>query len=472
MIVADSFDDQRTQESADELRSAWNDMMGSLEEARNAIDHPELMPAPQNPRNLAEGYRYLMGFAHSAIERAFHEDRDRPTFRNALSIINRATIDNSDAIYFYAPIDGSEPYLIRGRVEDSREWRGEAPAPQGPRAPHYLIFEASAGVLAGDSGNLRELAPGVKTMTGRLDSSDIQVESDGSFEILLAPERPESYSGNFISTFKLVEQPHPFDPSAPKERFAGYVSGRQIFNDWQHEEPVHLSLTRIGSDLPDRSRYSPEQAAAELRRCGELVRGQMHFWNAFWTVLMGVYGPRDGSIPGVEFPRNGFNTINAATGATGGGMSTNLYAGGVFELGPDEALLIENRIPLRPQYYGFQIANLWGESIEYANSFGSLNGSQSEVDSDGVIRLVVAHQDPGVPNWLDTTGHAEGFLTPRWAYSQTPPTDQWPEISAKKVLFSEIRRHLPEGTRTVSSDERREQIRARQAHVQKRFRVF
>ncbi len=459
-------------DTATELRPDWDDMMASLEKARDAIDQPELMPAPQNPRNLAEGYRYLMGFAHSAIERAFHEDPARPVFRNALSIVNRATIDNADAIYFYAPIDGREHYVIRGRVHDHREWRGEAPAGKGPRAPHYLIFEASAGVLAGDSGDLKELTPGVKTLTGRLDSSQLEVGPDGELEILLAPERPGGHRGNFISTLKTVAKPHPFEPDTPNDRFAVYISGRQLFNDWQHEEPIHLSLTRIADDRLAFPEYTPEQAAVELRRCGELVRGQMHFWNAFWTILMGVYGPREGSIPGVEFPRNGFNTINAATGATGGGMSTNLYAGGVFELGPDEGLVIENRIPCRPQYYGFQLANLWGESIEYASTFGSLNGSQSEVDPDGVIRLVVAHRDPGVPNWLDTTGHAEGFLTPRWAYSETPPRDQWPEISARKVPFAEIRKYLHKGTRSVSAQERQQQIALREAHVRKRFRVF
>ena len=98
----------------EELRAAWDEMIASLERARDAIDHPELMPPPQSPRNLAEGYRYLMGFVHSAVERAFHEDPVRPAFRNALSIINRATIDNADAIYFYAPIDGRERYVIRG----------------------------------------------------------------------------------------------------------------------------------------------------------------------------------------------------------------------------------------------------------------------------------------------------------------------------------------------------------------------
>ena len=50
--------------------------------------------------------------------------------------------------------------------------------------------------------------------------------------------------------------------------------------------------------------------------------------------------------------------------------------------------------------------------------------------------------------------------------------DQWPSITAKKVRFSEIRKQLHETTRSVSPDERREQIRIRQQHVQRRYRVF
>jgi hypothetical protein len=94
------------------------------------------------------------------------------------------------------------------------------------------------------------------------------------------------------------------------------------------------------------------------------------------------------------------------------------------------------------------------------------------VDPDGVIRLVVAHRDPGVANWLDTTGHPEGFLTPRWAYSETPPPESWPRISAVKVGFDEISQHLHADTRRVSPEERREQIAIRQRHVQRRYRAF
>ena len=459
-----------------DLRAAWDDLIHELQRARDAIDQPELMPAPPSDRNLAEGYRYLAGFLHGAIERAFHGDPCFPSFRNALSIRTKATIDNSDAIYFMAPIDGREPYIVRGQVADHRRWRGEAPAKSGRLAPQYLIFELNDGCLAGDSGSLAELRPGVKVQMGRLDSSELQVAADGSFEILLAPERPAGHTGNYICSHKRVSRPHPDDPNAPLDRYACWISGRQLFYDWEREDPTPLSITRVGQEYDHPPAYTPERAAAQLREMGALVRGQMQFWNEFYTVLLEVYGKRPGGHPGRPgerfMPRNAFNQPNAASGATGGGQSTNIYAGGVFELEPDEALIIESRIPEPPQYIGFHLGNLWGESLDFANHQTSLNGFQVEPDADGVLRYVVAHRDPGVPNWLDTTGHREGFLTPRWAYSQQPTPDQWPTIRAQKVRFDEIRAHLPAGVRAVSAAERAERIRVRQEHVQRRFRVF
>ncbi len=459
-------------DAKESLRSAWEEMIGSLGEARDSIDQPEWMPPPGRDRNLAEGYRYLMGFVHSGVERAFHSDPLRPRFRNALSVITRSTIDNADAIYFYAPIDGREAYRLRGEMGDARHWGGGPPAATGRKAPHYMIFEVSQGAMAGDSGDLSELRPGMKTQTGMIDSSSIELDRDGSFEILFAPERPAGYEGNFVSTLKIVDRPHPTDPSIGCERHATMISGRQIFNDWAREDAVYFEIERLGDDGIPPEPYAPDRAADELRRFGRIVRNQMRFWNAFWTIPMGTYGAREGSIPGVAFPRNAFNQVNSASASTGGGMATNLYAGGVAELAPDEALIVENRIRVPPSYVGFQLSNLWGESIEYAHRVGSRNGHQSHVDRDGVIRLVIAHEDPGIQNWLDTSGHSEVFMAPRWAYSRTPDPDDWPSISARKVKFSEIRDHLPGDTKTITPAERLEEIRIRRRHVAKRFRSF
>ncbi len=458
--------------SKGQLRVAWQGMINSLNRARDAIDHIDLMPPPETDRHLAEGYKYLMGLAYTAIERAFHEDVRYPQFRNMLSPITRATIDNADAIYFYAPIDGRQSYRITAKVGQTQHWRGEAVTGDAIKAPHYLIFETNWGVLSGDTGKLSELTPGVKTQTGRLDSSDIVVSKNGEIEILLAPEKPAGYTGNFISTYKKVKHPHPFDPLVTEDRYANYITGRQLFADWDNEEAIYFDINPL--DLDPLSSPSIDVAAASenLKRCGELACNQMLFWNAFWTIPMGTYGQRKGSLEGIAFPRNAFNKINAASGATGGGMSTNLYAGGVFDIADDEALIVEMTIPTKPQYFGFQLANLWGASIDYANHFGSLNASQMTQDPDGVYRLVIAHADPGVVNWLETTGLNQGFMAPRWAYSETPAEADWPTLSLTKVAFSEVLERLPSSTQCIDATQRREQILKRRRHVSRRFRHF
>ena len=80
--------------AARDLRAAWDEMIGSLGRARDAIEDPRLMPPPATERNLAEGYRYLLGFVHSAVERAFHEERQAGEVQGAATsrVLRRSTV--------------------------------------------------------------------------------------------------------------------------------------------------------------------------------------------------------------------------------------------------------------------------------------------------------------------------------------------------------------------------------------------
>ena len=450
-----------------ELRAAWNELIARLEAARDAIDDPKLYPPPPTDRNLAEGYRYLLGFLYGGIGRAL-DDPYFPTFRRAIEPMDKATIDNADAVYLYAPIDGNESYVVRARAGDTRHWRGEAPAKSGRKAPQYIIFETPSG-FAGDSGSIAELRPGSRANGGVLDSAKLQVDPDGSFEVLLAPQRPEGHRGNYIPTKTARQVRRPDGSSEPVEYVSRWVVLRELFHDWAREDLLDLEIVRIGSEGEHPPALAPAQAAAHMRRVGEIVDNQMRFWNEFYAVTLETYKDMNGD--GKQFmPTNDMNAANAASLATGGGQATNVYSGGVFDLGPDEALLIENAVPVVPQYSGFHLSNLWGESLDFANHQSSLNYFQAEADADGVRRYVIAHRDPGVPNWVDTTGLPHGFLTFRWAYSELP--GQLPTVKVTKVRHDEIRKHLPSATRTVSAAERREAIRVRQAHVQRRYRQY
>jgi hypothetical protein len=434
-----------TDHGAAELRAAWDDLTDALNRARDAVDSQDSHAPPPSERGLAEGYRYLLGFTYSAIERAFFEDPDFPYFRRAIQPVDKATIDNADALYLSAAVDGGETYRIHGRVLAT--------------APQYIIFETHTA-YAGDSGSLMELSPAHRMITGSLDSSEMLIDDDGHFEILVAAELPAGFTGNFLSSRRVTDN---------GSGTAQYLIVRMLFHDWSREACPELQIEQIGQQGRHPAPIDASGAAARMRRAGAIVENQMKFWNEFYDVILEVHGDRNGD--GATFmPRNGLNAPARANLATGGGQNTNVYSGGVFDLESDQALVIETSVPVEPAYSGFHLSNLWGESLDYANHQSSLNGFQAEPDDDGLVRYVIAAHDPGVPNWLDTTGLQKGLLSFRWTYAHDP--EQLPEISVSTVPFADVRSYVPASTRTVSPEERATQIAIRQAHVQRRYRQY
>ena len=137
-----------------------------------------------------------------------------------------------------------------------------------------------------------------------------------------------------------------------------------------------------------------------------------------------------------------------------------------------EALLLECELKDMPSFMGFHLSNLWGESLDFESYQSNLNGHSMERDTDGKYRWVVAHRDPDVPNWIDTTGLDHGFLTIRWTYETPPPEEDWPTLSCRKLPWSEIRDALPDDTRQVERGERAAATLARHRHVQRRYRQY
>jgi hypothetical protein len=42
-------------------------------------------------------------------------------------------------------------------------------------------------------------------------------------------------------------------------------------------------------------------------------------------------------------------------------------------------------------------------------------------EKDGSVKIVVAHKDPGCPNWLTTAGHPCGTMLFRWVKADSHP---------------------------------------------------
>jgi hypothetical protein len=55
------------------------------------------------------------------------------------------------------------------------------------------------------------------------------------------------------------------------------------------------------------------------------------------------------------------------------------------------------------------------------------------IDADGKLRFVLAHGKTPHPNWLDTGGHVEGFMTFRWVGERDSETPTPTVIRVKRA---------------------------------------
>lgn len=102
-----------------------------------------------------------------------------------------------------------------------------------------------------------------------------------------------------------------------------------------------------------------------------------------------------------------------------GGDPAILSQSGYWTLAPDEALEV-SFTPPPCAYWNIQLANVWAESLDPRRPVWR-NHTTAVVDDDGVARFVIAHEDPGTPNWLDTAGHRHGLVHVRFVDSEGWP---------------------------------------------------
>ena len=112
------------------------------------------------------------------------------------------------------------------------------------------------------------------------------------------------------------------------------------------------------------------------------------------------------------------------------------------------------------------------EGPDQQNYVSSLTGHQLPVASDGSRYYIIAHQDPGVQGWVDTTDLKEGFFAMRFVFREDPDTIELPSSEATLVKLSELASVLPADTPKVGAEDRAKEIAVRQAHIKKRWRAF
>ena len=452
------------------LTRGWIDFLTGLRDARRAIEDPALFPPAPTDRNLAEGYRYLLGHLARIIEAETQGHPDFPYFQRYVRMLSKWTIDNPDAIYLSSPIDADGVYRIRGRALDASEWRTSKRGRSVRRAPRVLIFQTTTASI-GETGRLAEMRECRNQTLDSIDQFDLELDRNGRFEILVSGKKPADYDGPFLSSRTELPCVTPFGTMTYRSRGAPRTKVREIFTEGDDVVPLELEIVRFETRGAPRPPRTSAEMGLSLGEIGRKLANQIEFWNLFHEFALEVKGDRDGDGR-MALPLNDMNQPSPPFVAGGTAGSGQLYAAGIFELDPDEALVVRVEAPIEPHYVGFQLGNLWGESLDQANFVSSATGAQNPVASDGARYYVVSARDPGTPGWINTTGLSKVTMSMRFIFRENPPRSDMPTIKTYATKLANVREHLPADTRQVSPDERRREVDGRQRHIQRRWRQY
>jgi hypothetical protein len=343
----------------------WDEFCDALKRAGAQVLRPE---APATPLDRAEGYRYLTRLLRLGLEMHLEfADPDFPGFFAPSHETAKIGADNPDNLYLMARINGAHDYVIRGE-------RGDVP---------YLSFGTQKGGYESD---------GRMEQTGFLDGAALDLDAGGRFEVTLSRQRRP---GNWLSL-------------APD---SNAVIVRQTFLDRRREQPARMTIQRLdaaGTPQP----LSPARLQQGLARAAGFVEGTARLF-ADWAA-------------GFQAHANALPPADQALCQRVGGDPNIFYYHSYWRLAPDQALRIHlPRIP-ECRFWNIQANNYWMESLDYRYHRASLNKHSARLDDDGGCTIVLAHHDPGHPNWLETAGHASGTLCLRWVGAREPvhPTTQ------------------------------------------------
>jgi hypothetical protein len=382
----------------DRLRDLPARMLNKLPEAQR-----------NDPQIRAEVERVALAALASATIDALGSDPDHPAFVPQVNHVLNVAQPNADTTYRIARIAPGGTYRLRGN-----------------RGSLRMARIAEASLLPGNSA----VVAGASIPKPVHDITTLHADERGTFDVILSPQRPQGYTGDWWPLAKDTDS----------------LLLRLVSADWGREAEPTISIERL--DIPSpRTRIS---AAALEKRVGGLM-DVADFIGTFY-------------LDKVEQLRAaGYVNKLRKMNTSALGLPDQIYYEGAYELKDNEALIVEAKHPAHCAYRSIILTNEVYETTDWYNNHSSLNDAQAAADSDGVLRFVISARDPGVRNWLDTAGYPSGSIQGRWA-----GCDSQPVPSIRKVAFADIGAALPPQTVKVAPADRENIIRQRRAALQQR----
>ncbi len=386
---------------------SWEEFVDQLKPlgARLMSRLPERLRKDVNA--VQESYRLLLAGLARGLSDAVVGDRRHPMFVPEISLAQNIFQPNADTIYKSVMIDGAGIYRIKGNRGSTR-----------------LLILAQLGP---DTLRTGQLGAALR----QYDFDTLRFDDRSSFDVVISQVRPEGYRGDWWE----------LDPRAEK------FMVRTVGCRWGDEHEPRYGIDRLDVP-PSKGRHS----AADLSlRLGEIPTIAA---NCACTFPDHVEKLRQAGY---------INRLKVFDVSQMVGLNRQHYYEGAYELADDEALIVEAKVPDEVKYWSLILTNDLYETTDWANNQASLNDAQAHVDRDGWFRAVVSARDPGVANWLDTSGYPSGAIQGRWFEASSAPT---PEV--KKLKLDAVLAALPADTLRVSPAERDAAIRARRIDAQMR----
>jgi hypothetical protein len=178
----------------------------------------------------------------------------------------------------------------------------------------------------------------------------------------------------------------------------------------------------------------------------------------------------------IEFlPTNSLSEVSHSSQY--GGMQTQKLLRGKLDLADDEAYVLTLDSG-GSDYWVLTLYDWWAMSGNFWSRTSCLNDTQVVPNADGTHTMVFSIADPGVHNWMDTLDLHRTVFLQRWQLMPTNVGEDgrlWaggePGATGQLVKLADLKDVLPEGTKWVTPEERKQQIADRYASFQRRHAV-
>ncbi|MCZ6830166.1 MAG: DUF1214 domain-containing protein [Gammaproteobacteria bacterium] len=331
--------------------SSWNEFCDNLKNVGQQI----LRNAPDSELDTAEGFRYLARITSHALGRFV--ERPNPLRPQISYISPRIGGDNPDFLYGSCTISGEHDYVLRGNREQA--------------------YNVGIGSYYGGLGSGKGLL-----CSGYLLLNDLEMDAMGNFEIQVSREEKP---GNWLPI--LAE--------------SNSILIRQTLLNRAVDAPANIAIQCLAGE---QARTCPEPLRAEVFEKSLQLAG---------IFIGGVVGQFLNWTNTFKANTNQIHPLDPSLLAFAEGDPNTRYNNGYFELAEGEVLVVELSPP-QCEYWNLQVTNHWLESLDYMDYRTHYNHDNARVDDDGKVRLYIAKDDPGLPNWIDTAGHDRGGIALRW----------------------------------------------------------